>query len=147
MAFPVPGSLPAGMSAVTSRLLGVVLIALMAVGSVALWFAVPFGWVYLASRTVASSQPTMAPILMIILGIPATMFVVAKGLSALDRLYARVMGVPRVRVRSPWLRSMRDGRDSGRPRTVLDVVMVVSVMVALACFGVWFLFFAEGGGI
>lgn len=135
------------MSALTNRMLGVVLIVLMAVGSVALWFVVPYGWVYLASHVGASSQPTMGPILMIIVGIPATMFVVAKGLSALDRLYGRVMGVPDVRVRAPWMRSMRDGRDSGRPRTVLDVVMVISVMVALACFGAWFFFFAEGGGI
>jgi hypothetical protein len=42
---------------------------------------------------------------------------------------------------------MRDGRDSGRPRQVLDVVMVVSVSTALLLFGLWFLLFAEGGGL
>ena len=40
------------------------------------------------------------------------------------------------------MRSMRDGRDSGRGTTVLDVVMVWSVALALLCFGVWFFAFA-----
>jgi hypothetical protein len=42
---------------------------------------------------------------------------------------------------------MRDERDLHRPRTVLDVVMVVSVLTAGSAFGIWFMFFAEGGGI
>jgi hypothetical protein len=42
---------------------------------------------------------------------------------------------------------MRAERDEGRPRTILDVVMVISVGVAVFCFGVWFLFFARGGGL
>ncbi len=42
---------------------------------------------------------------------------------------------------------MRGERDAGHPRTVLDVVMVLSVGLAMVCLGVWFFFFAEGGGI
>ncbi len=37
---------------------------------------------------------------------------------------------------------MRGERESGRERTVLDSVMVVSVGLALLCFGVWFFAFA-----
>ena len=40
------------------------------------------------------------------------------------------------------MKSMRGERDSGRQRTVLDVVMVCSVALALLCFGVWFFAFA-----
>ncbi len=132
----------------THRVAAVALIALMAVGSIALWLGVPLAWVYLASQLVETSQPTMGPYVMVLVGIPVTMIVVGKGLSRLNRIYGEVtQTTPVVRVRAPWHKSMRDGRDSGHPRTVLDVVMVVSVSLALTCFGVWFLLFAEGGGI
>ena len=77
---------------------------------------------------------------MVIVGIPLSMVVVGKLLSRLNRVYGDVMGVtPEVRVRAPWTRSMRDGRDSGRQTTILDVVIVG---VALVIFGIWFFLFA-----
>jgi hypothetical protein len=119
------------------------LIGLMALGSIALWLLIPFGWIYLASQMVSSSQPTMGPYVMVIVGIPLSMVVVGKLLSRLNRVYGDVMGVsPEVRVRAPWHRSMRDGRDSGRRTTILDVVMVLSVGAALIIFGLWFFLFA-----
>jgi hypothetical protein len=129
--------------AVGRRLLAALLIALMAVGSILLWLGIPVGWLYLVSRLVESSQPSMGPYVLLILGIPASMIVVGKALSKLNRVYGEVMGTtPTMRARSPWMKSMRGERDSGRPRTVLDVVMVWSVALALLCFGVWFLAFA-----
>jgi hypothetical protein len=126
-----------------SKLAALALIALMALGSILLWLAVPVGWIYLASKMVKSSQPTMGPYVMVLVGIPLTMVVVGKLLSRLNRVYGEVTGTtPEVRVRMPWMRSMRDERESGRPRTILDVVMVVSVGLALLCFGVWFFLFA-----
>ncbi|MCW3010928.1 MAG: hypothetical protein JWO90_1332 [Solirubrobacterales bacterium] len=134
--------------AVHTRLAAVALIALMALGSLLLWLGVPVAWIYLASQLVESSQPSMGPYVMVLVGIPVTMVVVGKLLSKLNRVYGQVTHTtPEVRVRAPWHKSMRDGRDSGHPRTVLDVVMVLSVSLALTCFGVWFLLFAEGGGI
>jgi hypothetical protein len=125
------------------RLLGALLIALMAIGSILLWLGIPVGWLYLVSRLVKSSQPSMGPYVLLIVGIPASMIVVGKALSKLNRVYGDVMGTTsNVRVRSPWMKSMRGERDSGRQRTVLDVVMVWSVALALLCFGVWFFAFA-----
>jgi hypothetical protein len=125
------------------RFLGALLIALMAIGSVLLWLGIPVGWLYIVSRLVKSSQPSMGPYVLLIVGIPASMIVVGKALSKLDRVYGDVMGTTSsVRVRSPWMKSMRGERDSGRQRTVLDVVMVWSVALALLCFGVWFFAFA-----
>jgi hypothetical protein len=37
---------------------------------------------------------------------------------------------------------MRGERVVSRPTTVLDLVMIVSVSVALIAFGIWFFFFA-----
>jgi hypothetical protein len=125
------------------RLLATLLIALMAMGSILLWLGIPVGWLYLVSRLVTSSQPSMGPYVLLIVGIPASMIVVGKALSKLNRVYGEVTGTtPTMRARSPWMRSMRGERESGRRRTVLDVVMVWSVALALLCFGVWFFAFA-----
>jgi hypothetical protein len=125
------------------RVLGTLLVGLMAVGSVALWIGIPVGWLFLASRLTDSSQPRMGPYVLVLVGIPATMIVMGKLLAALDRAYGRVTGTRRhARVQSPWHRSLRGDRGSTRPRSVLDVVMVCSVALALVCFAVWFFLFA-----
>jgi len=125
------------------RLAAALLIVLMAIGSILLWLGIPIGWLYLVSRLVSSSQPSMGPYVLVLVGIPTSMVVVGKALSKLNRVYGDVTGTtPHVRMRSPWMKSMRGERDSGRPRTVLDVVMVWSVSLALLCFGIWFFLFA-----
>jgi hypothetical protein len=125
------------------RLIAVLLIALMAIGSILLWLGIPLGWLYLVSRLVKSSQPSMGPYILLLVGIPASMVIVGKLLSKLNRVYGDVTGTaPTGRARTPWLRSMRGERETGRPRTVLDVVMIWSVAVALVCFVIWFFVFA-----
>jgi hypothetical protein len=119
------------------------LIGLMAIGSIAMWLVVPVAWIYLASQMVDSSQPSLGPYVMIIVAIPLSMVVIGKALSALNRTYGRVTGTtPQVRVQMPWHKSMRGERESGHPRTVLDVVMVTSVGLALLLMAIWFFFFA-----
>ena len=96
-----------------------------------------------SSRLVSSSQPSMGPYLLVLVGIPTSMVVVGKLLSKLNRVYGEVTNTTtQTRMRNPWLKSMRGERDSGRPRSVLDVVMVWSVALAVLCFGVWFFLFA-----
>jgi hypothetical protein len=131
-----------------TRLVAVLLIALMAVGSVFLWLGIPFLWIYGASQVVESSQPSMGAYVAVLFGIPVSMVIVGKLLARLNAIYGDLTGTtPDVRVRTPWLRSMRGEREPVRTRSILDVVMVLSVSAALVLFGMWFLFFAEGGGI
>ncbi|MFN8176206.1 MAG: hypothetical protein U0T02_14175 [Solirubrobacteraceae bacterium] len=120
------------------------LIALMAAGSVLLWLGLPFLWIYLASKLVETSRPSFGPYLLILVGIPASMFVVGKGLSSLNRAYGRLTGATHETrpVQATWLRSMRGERGSTRERSVLDVVMVISVGTALLLFAIWFFAFA-----
>lgn len=126
-----------------NRVVAVALITVMAVGSVVMWLGVPYGWIYVVSKQVTSSQPTMGPYILLLFGIPLTMAVVGKLLGALNRCYGRVTHTtPEIRVALPWQRSMRGERDAGHPRTVLDVVMVISVAIALVAFGGWFFLFA-----
>lgn len=123
----------------------VALIVLMAIGSVLLWLGLPLLWVFIASNLVESSRPSFGPYLLILVGIPVSMFVVGKGLSSLNRAYGRVSGTSKQDsrpVQATWLRSMRGERGSTRQRTVLDVVMVISVATALVLFAIWFFVFA-----
>jgi hypothetical protein len=125
------------------RMLAALLILAMAIGSIVLWLGIPIGWLYVASRIAKSSQPSMGPYLLVLVGIPASMVVVGKLLSTLNRTYGAVTGAPpAARARRAWMRSLRGERDSARPRTILDVVMVWSVALALVCFAVWFFAFA-----
>jgi hypothetical protein len=125
------------------RVLAALLILAMAMGSIVLWLGIPIGWLYLASRIAKSSQPSMGPYLLVLVGIPASMVVVGKLLSRLNRTYGAVTGAPpRARTQPAWMKSLRGERDGGRQRTVLDVVMVWSVALALVCFAIWFFVFA-----
>ncbi len=120
------------------------LIALMAVGSVTLWLGIPIGWLWIGSQVQAESQsPGFTPYMLVLAGIVISIAIMAKLLAILNRTYKRVAGDDAaVRVRMPWHRSMRGEDDHRPPRSVLDVVMVISVSCAMLVFGVWFFFFA-----
>lgn len=130
--------LPPGRRAAAVAMLGV-----MAVGSIAMWLVVPVGWIWVASQLQHGSQPGLGPYVLVLFAVPTTMVVIAKGLGALDRAYARYThSETTTRVRPPWLRSMRGDRDEHAPPSVLSVMMVGSVSLAVLCLLVWFFGFA-----
>lgn len=126
-----------------SKPAALILILLMAAGSIAMWVVVPVAWLYLGSQMQKGSSPGLGPYLLVLAGIVVSMIVIGKLLGWMDRVYAIVIGVSRQRrIQAPWHKSMRGERESGRERTVLDGVMIVSVALALLAFGVWFFAFA-----
>ena len=119
------------------------LVVVMAVGSVFLWIGIPVAWIYGVSQMVDTTQPQLGPYLLIIVGVPATMFVFGRFLYRMNQVYERVTGqTSQVRVQLPWHRSMRGERETGRRTNVLEFVMICSVGLCLVVFGIWFLFFA-----
>jgi hypothetical protein len=120
------------------------LILLMAIGSILLWIGSPLFWLWLASQMQKDSQQGgFGPYMVVLFGIAITAVALAKGLQKLNRVYASVEGEDEpVRVIMPWHRSLRGENEGRAPRTVLDVVMVVSVAIGAAAFGIWFFFFA-----
>jgi hypothetical protein len=119
------------------------LIALMAFGSVLMWVGVPVGLVFLASRLADSPTPSMGPYLLILIGLPVGMVAVGKVVGALDRYHGRTTGLDDGRPQqAAWMKSMRGDRERKRRRSVLDTVMIVSVGVALLLSAVWFFGFA-----
>jgi hypothetical protein len=121
-----------------------VLVLLMAAGSIAMWVGLPLGLIWLASAITDSSQPTLGPYLLILIGLPVGMFAIGKLLGSLDRMHGRITGrLDDGPQRAAWLQSMRDERGPRRKqRSVLDTVMIVSVLAALAAGAIWFIAFA-----
>jgi hypothetical protein len=120
------------------------LVLLMAVGSVVMWIGVPLGLIWLASSLTDSSQPSLGPYLLILVGLPIGMFAVGKVLGTLDRMHGRITGrSDEGPQRAAWMQSMRDERGAQRrQRSVLDTVMIVSVLLAIVVGGIWFIAFA-----
>ena len=115
----------------------------MVIASVLLCPVAPVAWIWLASQLEQSSQPTLGPLVLILVGLIVSTLILGKALASLGRAHARVAGTAETkRLRLPWHRSMRGERDSGRRTQVLDVVMVTSVSLALLIFGIWFFVFA-----
>jgi len=120
----------------------IMLVALMALGSVVMWIGVPLGLIYLASRLADTPNPSMGPYLLVLIGLPVGMAVIGKGLGALNRAHIRVTGAEVDAYRPGWTRSMRAERKTDRRGGVLDRVMIVSVALAGIAFAVWFFGFA-----
>ena len=120
----------------------VMLVALMALGSVLMWIGVPLGLIYLASKLADTPNPSMGPYLLVLIGLPIGMAVIGKGLGALNRAHIRVTGAETDAYRPGWTRSMRGERKVDRRNGILDRVMIISVALAGLAFAVWFFGFA-----
>ena len=120
----------------------VMLVALMALGSVLMWIGVPLGLIYLASKLADTPNPSMGPYLLVLIGLPIGMAIIGKGLGALNRAHIRVTGAEVDTYRPGWTRSMRGERKVERRGGILDRVMIISVALAGVAFAVWFFGFA-----
>ena len=110
----------------------------MVLGSITLWIGNPAFWLWLTSR-LQTTQARMGPYALMLAGIITTAIVCAKGLGALDRRYARLKGTNVIYLHLPWARGLGGEHEKQlRPVTVLDVVMVLSVVVAGIALAAWF---------
>jgi hypothetical protein len=126
-----------------TQLTKVGLIALMALGSVALWIGVPVVWLWIGSQLTTSTQAALGPYLLVGIGIILSILGIGKLLATLNAAYSRVSGRDAtVRIQLPWMRSMRGERDAGIQTSVLDVIMVISVGLAVVAMALWFFFLA-----
>lgn len=142
-------ALPSRSERLRHRAIGGLLIALMAVGSVVMWIGSPVALLWLASELKGSNgRAEIGLYVLVFLTLPVVVFILARGLLALDRMFVRVTGwdTREHKTHLPWLTSIgADRRPQHRRRAVLDVVMVMSVVVAVAAFGIYFLLFAHPG--
>jgi hypothetical protein len=118
------------------------IVALMMLGGLMLWVGNPVIWLWVGSQVTSSQQAGFGPYMLVAAGIIASTVVTALLLARLNRFYERVAGISTVRVRLPWLRSLRDERQQTKTVTVFDAIMVGTAITAVTVLGVWFLFFA-----
>jgi hypothetical protein len=114
----------------------------MALGSLALWTAVPATWLLLTRNL----EPDTMRYVIAIAGCAITMLGAGILLYRLEAVYARARMTDtagRARVRSVWLRSVGDEGGPRRPLTLLEIFLVVSAVVALVGLVGWWVFFAH----
>jgi hypothetical protein len=119
------------------------LVTVMVLGGLMLWFGNPVLWLWIGSQMSETQRASMGPYAVVAIGIVVSTILVSFGLARVHRRYQEVSGhVPTVRVRLPWMRSMRGEEDSRPEVTVLDVVVVITALLGLLAALVWFLAFA-----
>jgi hypothetical protein len=108
-----------------------------------LWTLIPLGWVYIASKLAHSQFPSIGPYMIVIVGIIVTVLIDAWIIGRLNDLYVRVTGSNRlVQSRPGWLKSMRDTGPVQNSVTVVEAVMMSSVMLAALALMIWFFLLA-----
>ncbi|MCA1681569.1 MAG: hypothetical protein LC777_22820 [Actinobacteria bacterium] len=83
----------------------------------------------------------MQAIMVVVVGVVATSLAIGKGMAILHARYRDLRGQATIVVRLPWGRTQGSER-TGRQLelTVLDVILISSVLIALALYNYWFLF-------
>jgi hypothetical protein len=115
----------------------------MLLAAFSLWTLIPLGWVYIASKLAHSQFPSIGPYMIVIVGIIVTILIDAWLIGRLNDLYVRVTGSNRlVATRPGWLKSMRDAAPIQNSVTVVEAVMMSSVLLAALALITWFFLLA-----
>src|ERR1700753_2909321 len=115
----------------------------MLLAAFSLWTLIPLGWVYIASQLAHSQFPSIGPYMIVVVGIIVTVLIDAWIIGRLNDLYVRVTGSNRlVQSRPGWLKSMRDAAPVQSAVTVVEAVMMSSVMLAALALITWFFLLA-----
>jgi heme/copper-type cytochrome/quinol oxidase subunit 2 len=109
---------------------GVILVLMMLGAGLVLWVGVPLGWLYIGSQVQGASESLGLAILVMMVGVVASIAVIVPALGWLNRKHLE-------------LREARGLESHGQ--TALEAVMTVSVIIAVVAFTVWF-FVIEGPG-
>jgi hypothetical protein len=129
-------------SAGRSAAAGLVFVAML-LAAFSLWTAIPLSWVYIASKVSHTQFPSGGPYAVVAVGILVSVIFVAWLIGRLNGLYVRITGTNRLApMRPAWLKSMRDTGGPQSNVTVVEAVLMGSVMMAALALTLWFFFLA-----
>jgi hypothetical protein len=112
----------------------------MALGSLALWIAIPAGWLYVTRDL----QPFGPRFLIVLVGCVSSMLGAGSLLYRLEAVYRRMTGTAAPEVAPPrWMRSAREQGRPSRSMTLLEIFLVVSAVIALVALVGWWAFLAD----
>jgi hypothetical protein len=115
----------------------------MLLAAFSLWTAIPLSWVYIGSKLSETQFPSGGPYAVVAVGIIASILFVAWLIGRLNNLYIRLTGTNRLGpIRPTWLKSMRDSRPVSSSVTVVEAVLMSSVMLAGLALTLWFFLLA-----
>jgi hypothetical protein len=115
----------------------------MLLAAFSLWTAIPLSWVYIGSKVSETQFPSGGPYAVVAVGIVISILFVAWLIGRLNNLYVRITGTNRLEpMRRTWLRSIRDTAPMASSVTVVEAVLMGSVMLAALALTVWFFFLA-----
>jgi hypothetical protein len=122
-----------------------IVVAIMVVGAFSMWTLIPFGWIWIGSKISETQDPSGGPYLIVFAGIVISICLMAWILSRLNRVYIRITGSSRLprRYLPAWRKSLSDERSSLHGPSMLETVILSSVLLALAAMAIWF-FIAAG---
>lgn len=115
----------------------------MLLAAFSLWTAIPLSWVYIGSKVSQTQFPSGGPYAVVAVGIVVSVLFVAWLIGRLNGLYVRITGTNRLApIRPAWLKSMRDTGGAQNDVTVVEAVLMGSVMMAALALTIWFFFLA-----
>jgi hypothetical protein len=129
------------------RLERLALVCAMALVASNIWTGGPLLALWIGSRVQAEGPPSMGAVAVAAVSLGVISYVLVRILARLDAAYAGLTGRRSTVSRHvPWLRSMRGERPHQkrhvRELSPLEVVLVVSVVIVVALFEVWFFFYS-----
>ena len=121
---------------------GLVFLAML-LAAFSLWTAIPLSWIYIGSKVSETQFPSGGPYAVVAVGIILSILFVAWLIGRLNGLYVRITGTNRLTpMRPTWLKSMRDTGPTQDSVTVVEAVLMGSVMLAAAALTIWFFLLA-----
>ena len=121
---------------------GLVFLAML-LAAFALWTAIPLSWLYIGSKLSETQFPSGGPYAVVAVGIVVSILLIAWLIGRLNNLYVRITGTNRLTpIRPAWLKSMRDTGSTQNNVTVVEAVLMSSVMLAALAMTIWFFLLA-----
>ncbi|HEX4669747.1 MAG TPA: hypothetical protein VH275_07230 [Solirubrobacterales bacterium] len=121
---------------------GLIFVAML-LAALSLWTAIPLSWIYIGSKASHTQFPSEGPYLIVAVGIIVSIVVIGWLISRLNVLYIRITGTNRLGpMRPTWLKSMRDTSPAAGTTTVVEAVLMGSVLLAALALTVWFFLLA-----
>jgi hypothetical protein len=120
-----------------------ILVIAMVVAALSMWTAIPLGWVWVGSQISEGQAPSGGPYMVVLFGIVTSILLISWLLGRLNRIYVHLTGDRTVApIRPRWLKSLRDSEAPRANPTVLEAVIVTSVVLAIVAATAWFFLLA-----
>ena len=115
----------------------------MLLAALSIWTAIPLSWIYIGSKVSHTQFPSGGPYFVVAIGIVISILIIAWLIGRLNRLYIQITGTNRLGpMRPAWLKSMRDTSANAGSTTVVEAVLMGSVVLAAVTLTAWFFFLA-----